>query len=708
MPHQTLRLLPGVDTIKTETLNEAALSSTQLIRFMRDRGSTAAIIQKLGGWTRYFATAMPTLVRALWAWQDTNSNKYLAVGCEPSSTPGVGSYLLAIKNGAALADITPHVLQDNVTVDLTTVAGSNIVTITDTGSNITAYDAVFMPAHISIGGVIIFGFYSCTAVGANTYQIALYDFDNNPVPAVTSVPNGGAVAVFDTTSGSQVVAVTLAAHGYAVGDIYPVLISTAVGGVTLAGNFTVQGVTSVDIFTIYAPNNASATATVSINSAKARYNYYLGFGPLPAGTGFGVGGFGRGGFGSGITPTASTGANIDTLDWILENWGETLIALPTDTQFGSIDGTSYTGGPLFYWSPAANTLNALPISAGPIANASFFIAMPQRQIIALGSTSNGVQDPLLVRWCDVGNFFVWKPTPINSARSYRIPRGSKIVGGLQAGQQGYVWTDLALWVMQFIGGDSVYGFNEVASGCGMIAKKAAGTLSTTTYWMGVEQFFSASGDGVQPLSCPVWDNVFQNLDTDNTRKIRCAINSSFNEVAWYYPSAGGDGEIDSYVKYNSSLGPENGWDFGALSRTAWINQSVLGQPIGADQNRLIQQHEISNDADGQVLNASFQTGYFVLSEADILMFVDQVWPDMKWGQYGSTPNAQLLLTFYVVEYPGETPRVYGPFTLQKATKYITPRFRGRLVSIKFESVDIGTFWRLGAPRYRVAPDGRFL
>lgn len=729
MPHHTLKLLPGIDLNKTEALNEAGISFSQLIRFRLDASSGVALVQKIGGWLRVFPSAFPAIVRALWAWQDTNKNKYLAVGCEPSATSGVNSPLLVLpyRNNAStgsLIDITPHVLQDNVAVNVTTLTTTNLVTIEDTGSNISVYDAVFIPAHISVGGVVLFGFYPAIAAGANTYQIALLDQFGNPLFPTSAVVSGGAVAVFDTTAGSQVVEVTLPDHGYSVGSTYPVLIQTAVGGIVLVGNELVQSVIDADHFTIFAPNIASATATVPINGGNARYDYYIGFGPLPTGTGFGIGGFGRGGFGTGIPPVAQAGANIATLDWVLDNWGEILIALPTDMQFGAPDGTSYVGGPLFYWSPEANTSSALAIAAGPVASASFFVAMPQRQIIALGTTVNGVQDPLLVRWCDVNNFFQWIGSPTNQAGQYRLTRGSLIVGGLQANQQGLIWTDVGLWAMQYIGtGDpnaSVYGFNEIGRGCGLIAKKAMGTLGGVTYWMGgtettvpsgatgavgTGQFFKLSGSGVEIMDCTVWDAVFQNLDRNNLYKIRCAVNSSFNEVVWYYPSANGGGEVDSYAKYTVNMGV---WDYGLLGRTAWVDQSVLGQPIGADTNRFAQQHEVSYDADGQPLVASFQTGYFTMNEGEFLTFVDQFWPDMKWGPYGSTPNAQLLLTFFVSEYPGTAPREYGPFTLSQATQYVTPRFRGRLVSIKFESIDVGTFWRVGANRYRYSPDGKFL
>jgi hypothetical protein len=107
------------------------------------------------------------------------------------------------------------------------------------------------------------------------------------------------------------------------------------------------------------------------------------------------------------------------------------------------------------------------------------------------------------------------------------------------------------------------------------------------------------------------------------------------------------------------------------------------------------------------MDSSFQTGYFALTEADVKSFIDQVWPDMKWGYFGGTQGANILLTFYITDYPGQTPIAYGPYTLTQATTYVTPRFRGRLVSIKIESNDIGSWWRLGNFRYRIQPDGKF-
>ena len=149
------------------------------------------------------------------------------------------------------------------------------------------------------------------------------------------------------------------------------------------------------------------------------------------------------------------------------------------------------------------------------------------------------------------------------------------------------------------------------------------------------------------------------------------------------------------------------WDFGNLGRTAWINESVLGPPIGASTDYWIYQHETSTDADGAPMDSYFQTGYFAMTDGELKMFVDQVWPDMKWGYYNQAQSAVVKLTFNVADYPGQNARVFGPYTMTKETTFLTPRFRGRLVSFKIESNDIGSFWRIGAMRYRFEQDGKF-
>jgi hypothetical protein len=119
------------------------------------------------------------------------------------------------------------------------------------------------------------------------------------------------------------------------------------------------------------------------------------------------------------------------------------------------------------------------------------------------------------------------------------------------------------------------------------------------------------------------------------------------------------------------------------------------------------QHETSNDADGQAMLPFFQTGYFALGEGDFQTFVDLVWPDMRWGLWDAAQSATVQISFYCVNYPGDTPRIFGPYSVTQATKFFNTRLRARLVSIRISSSDLGSFWRIGAMRYRYAPDGKF-
>ncbi|CAB4155434.1 hypothetical protein UFOVP1301_21 [uncultured Caudovirales phage] len=844
MPHASLKLIPGVNQNRTPTLNEAAISDSQLIRFVPD-AQGIGLPQKLGGWIKYFPNAMTSIVRALWAWADINNNYYLAVGAE--------AFLGIISNGT-FTDITPRTFTVDVPVKVETVQGSNEVTINDgnnftyattattgngttatitfaethtfpvgslvvvagvtpagyngtftvtastshtvsfedatTGvqtvpgtitnlSGISSFDTVDIRTQISVGGLILFGTYQCYYVSNTAYKI----YTTNPatgepayatfttstitvtgasgdgttavltfsaiaaatVPAVGSyvtvtgvlpsgyngsfivtassttslsykstfstgytsggsIKNYGTVPLFSTADDSPIVTVQFPNHGYVVGDTFTVLVDLETNGVQIYGNYTIISVTDSYTFTIQVSNSAEAPASslVPLNGGLAEYLYYIGLVTVPSGAGYGDGGYSEGGYGIGVTPTAPSGVPITSLDWTLDNFGEILIACQS--------------GPIFTWSPSENQANATIIPTAPIVNAGIFVAMPQRQIIAFGSTFTGIGDPLLVRWCDIENYNSWIGTVTNQAGSYRIPKGSKIIFGLQAAQQGLLWTDLALWSMQYVGQPYIYSFNEIGVGCGLIAPKAAAVLSGSVYWMSQSQFFLYSGSGVEAIYCPVWDVIFQDLDTTNLSKIRSAANSRYGEIAWYYPTISGGGEITNYVKYNINL---KQWDFGTLPRTAWINQSVLGPPIGADPvTGYIVQHEMSPNANadaafptstGTPITSYFQTGYFALNEADVKVFVDQIWADMKWGYYGGSQNANVNITFYVTDYPSVAPTVAytQQMTQNMVPEYLTPRFRARLMAIKIGSSDIGSFWRLGNIRYRTQIDGKF-
>lgn len=682
MPFGGVKLVPGVNVERTPTANEAGYSESQLIRW-RD-----GLAQKYGGWEAFYPLALGGVPRDLHAWQDLNQTNHLGVGTTSQ---------LAVITDGAVSDITPQTFTSDFVPDFTTTNGSPVVEIDDPNLTavVTTFVSVYFNTPISVGGIILSGLYPIeTVTGATTYTVRA------ATDATASVANGGAVPEFDTTSGSANVTVNFEDHGLSVTApentiVFP--IPTTGNGITIDGLYNASSITSVDEFVIQCNTQATATGTFDMNGGDVQLVYYIAIGPPAAGVGYGLGGYGLGGYGTGVVPSVLTGTPISASDWTQDNWGQILLACPKN-------------GGIYYWDPTGGFLNASLVSSGPVFNTGMFVSTSAQILVTFGSTvaqQIGVlQDPMLVQWSDSGNFFDFTPTDTNLARNFRIPIGSRIVAGMAVSNQNLIWTDLDLWVMNFIGFPNVYGFNKIGAGAGACSLHAVQQLRGGVYWMGQSNLYRYAGNGVEVIPCPVWDAVFQNLNVDFIDNVRAMPNTGFNEVGWLYPSSASvSGENDSYVKFNISE-PGAPWDYGAMPRSAWIDQNVFGPPISAVSSGVIYSQETGHDAAGQPMSWSFTTGYFRLAEGEDYAFVDQVRPDFKFGEFGQAQTAQVYLTFNVVNFPGDTPIPYGPYLVDQSTQYISTRFQGGLMSITVSGSDLGSFVRLGYVRFRYSPQGR--
>jgi hypothetical protein len=682
MPFGGVKLVPGVNVERTPTLNEAGVSESQLIRY-RD-----GLIQKMGGWEAFYPFSVGGIPRALHAWQDLNQTNRLAVGTTSE---------LDVITPPSLRSITPQTLTSDFAPDFSTTSGDALVEVDD--PNLTApvstNVSVFFNTPISVGGIILSGLYPIEAVtGATKYTVRA------ATDAAATVANGGAVPVFTTTDGSANVEVTLEDHGLSVVApentiVFP--IPTTGNGVTIDGLYAAGTISDPDHFIIPSNTTANATGSFDMNGGDAQLVYYIALGPPAAGIGYGLGGYGLGGYGTGTAPSVLTGDPITAEDWTIGNWGQLLVACPKD-------------GGLYYWDPTGGFANASLISSGPIFNTGMFVSTSAQIMVAFGSTVTQqigvIQDPMLVQWSDSGNFFDWTPSDTNLARNFRIPIGSRIVAGMAVSNQNLIWTDLDLWIMNFIGYPNAYGFNRIGVGAGAASLHAVQQLRGGVHWMGISNFYRYAGNGVEVVPCSVWDFVFQNIDTTKMSNVRSMPNTGFNEVGYLFTTLDSpNGENDAYVKYNITE-PGQPWDYGYLPRSAWIDQNVFGPPIGAINSGVVYQHETTNNAAGQPLEWSFTTGYFRLAEGQEYVFVDQWRPDWRFGEYGQAQSAQIQMTFNVVNFPGDTPIQYGPYLVTEATQYLSTRFRGGLVSITCSGSDLDSFARIGHIRYRFSAQGR--
>jgi len=659
MPVEKLILRPGVNADATPMLNEGQWSLSQFVRFFQ------GYLQKLGGWVRLTSNALLGTARAMLAWEDFSSNQYLILGTEKA---------LDLYFSGLIYNITPITSTDTVTPSFSTVASSTTVKVTETAHAADVGNYVTIENPISVGGIVLQGPYEITnVIDANNYDIVV------PVAATSTVNNAGAAALFNTTNLSSTVTVTLNNHGLSVGQTYTVYVSTTVGGITLFGTYSALTVPDANTLTISA-TPASATTSGSENGGDVTFQYLL---PSGARDSQGISGiYGAGDYGSGIYSVGATNAFKQARLWSFGYWGTDVVA-------------SYTNGSIYTWISENGLLDnpATLIATAPAnISANIFTATPQQQVVALGASygTSTDTDQMLVRWSSVADNTDWTASVTNQAGSFRIPRGARIVGGIQGPQTGLIWTDVGLWLMQYIGYPLVYGFIEIGQGCGLIGQNARGVLAGKVYWMSYNGFFVYDGNSVQALPCPVWDKVFKNLNQFQAAKVIACPNSFFNEMSWCYPSLDGDGENDARVTFNAI---ENVWTFdppGALVRTAWLDQSALLNPLGVDGDALIQQHENGSDADGQAMVSYAQSGFMKIASGQEYTFLERMIPDAILEN-----DATLNFTFFFQNYPNGPVRTIGPLSYTAAKKWLIIRGRGRLVSVKVGSSDLGTFWRLG-------------
>lgn len=217
--------------------------------------------------------------------------------------------------------------------------------------------------------------------------------------------------------------------------------------------------------------------------------------------------------------------------------------------------------------------------SAPLKGMQVMVSPTARHVVVFGANPRGETDPdpLLVRWSSSENAADWLPRDDNSAGGQRISAGSVFMGALRTRQEILIWTDAGMVSMRYVGTPLVFSFNEIENGVGMISPNAAVNAGGLVYFMDRGGFFIYDGS-VRRLPCSLRDYVFSDLDLDQAFKIHVGSNIDHSEVVWFYPSLSGDGNVDSYVKFNYD---ENLWDFGRLPRSAWTNAFTKDNPVAA-------------------------------------------------------------------------------------------------------------------------------
>ena len=695
MPLAKILFKPGINRENTRYTTEGGWYEGDKIRF---RQGTP---EKIGGWQRISANTFLGICRSLWNWVTLGS----------LNLTGVGTNLkFYIERGGAYNDITPIRTTVTLTDPFIAINGSPSISVTDVAHGCVTGDFVTFSGATGLGGNITAGVlnqeYQVTVVSGNVYTIDV-GVNANATDAAGS-PGGGTVT---------------AEYQIRVGPAIPVPVPGWGAGVWSAGPWGTGGtsLTSVRLWSqrnygedlVFGPRGGGlfywdatsgvtsrgvllrsrgGTATITIASPAVVTSTVL----YTEGAAISFS----------TTGALPSGMAADTTYFVFNNVGLTFQLLDVNGNIVNTSGTQ------------SGTQSITPLDC-PVVQNFLTVSDTSRFIFAMGTNDYGstTLDPMLIRWSNQDDPFNWTPDATNQAGSIRLSDGSEIITAIQTRQELVVFTDSALYSLQYLGPPNVWQTQLLGGNISIESPNCVAVASGVVYWMGVDKFYLYDGR-VQTLNCDVRRYVFSDFNQAQAAQVFAGTNEGFNEVWWFYCSRNSSA-IDRYVVYNYA---EKIWYYGTLGRTAWLDSGLRDYPIAATYSQNLVNHEEGiNDnegADPLPIAANISSSEFDIQDGHNFGFVWRVLPDLTFETSTTSPTMQpptATMTLFGLSNSGSgvTSSAGAPVAAsasyvitEEFTGQIYTRMRGRQLIFKIESNQINTTWQIGAPRVDIRPDGR--
>jgi hypothetical protein len=518
---------------------------------------------------------------------------------------------------------------------------------------------------------------------------------------------------FSATTGDATLTVTDTGHGARENDFV-----TFSGAVSLGGDITAdvlnqeyQITTVIDADTYEVEAAVAANASDTGNGGVSVVGAYQ----IRTGEAFEVPltGWSGGSWSSGVWGTGGVSTEGIRL-WSQFNFGEDLVFGPR-------------GGAIFYWD-ATSGITARAVYLSSLSGASdvptsqnvLLVSDINRFVFAFGTNDIGsaTVDPMLIRWSDQEDATNWTPAATNQAGSLRLSRGTEIVAAKQARQEVLVWTNSSVYSLQYIGAPGVWGAQIVGDNISIISQNAVAYANGAAFWMGQDKFYMYDGR-VQTIQCDVRRYIFNDINHLQFDQVCTGTNEAFHEVWWFYCSRNSTVN-DRYVVFNYMEGT---WYYGTIGRTAWLDSGLRDYPLAATHSNNLVNHESGTDDNETgtpvAISATITSGQFDIDDGDRFAFIWRIMPDVTFdGSTASNPAATMTLLPLANSGSGynnpysEGGSASGSVTrtatvpVEQFTGQVNTRVRGRQMSLKMESADLGVQWQLGSPRVDMRPDGR--
>lgn len=714
MPLQKIQLRPGLNREGTDYSNEGGYYDGDKIRFR------SGFPEKIGGWIRLSSYKFLGVARSIWNWATLAGANYLGIGT---------NLKYYIEQGGQYYDITPIVTTTSYNNVLSTGFTTLASTVNATANTITLTNAThFVP------------------------QSGVFKVDSEVIfysTIVSNVASGCVRGYANTTAASHTAGANVACGYFEFHDLdndsnnrdFLIFsnVSTTVGGLS---NTVINGEHQVFKYGSgysYAMSSTSdnnlANITYTTSSAvnvggvfTVQYEVPSGSDVYTLGTGWGAGYWNRGTWGSGATVGIGSQLRI----WTNDNYGQDLVFAPRGGgiyYWVASTGTAYRGQKL---SDLANTASYSGQYVPKATNVVISSAI-QRFVIAFGANSylSGTPgtdfDPMLVRWSDQENPYQWVPDVTNQAGEFRLSNGSYIMSAKATRQEILVWTDAAIYSMQYLGPPYVWGFQILMDNISIMSPNATITINNVTYWMGTDKFYMYSGR-VETLPCALRQYIFADINKDQAWQVTVGGNEGFNEIWWFYCSTNST-VIDKYVIYNYL---DRVWYYGSLNRTAWLDSGIRQNPMGAYINGVdsvgnptgnINYHELGTDDQSTATTLPIvsyvQSSDFDIGDGHNFGYVWRILPDVNFN--GSNINQPSVVMTLKARYnsgsaytdsdnptttSSQNYAIYPQYTVQEFTGQVYTRIRGRQMAIRISSDGLGVSWQMGTPRIDIKNDGR--
>lgn len=704
MPLKKLALKAGVNQENTRYASENGWYISDKIRF---RQGTP---EKIGGWLRISANTFLGICRSLWNWVTLAGINLVGVGT---------SSKFYLEQSGVYYDITPIRATATLTNPFTLTA-STTVTVTDTAHGAITGDYVTFSGASAIGGggtnvtaAVLNQEFEVTVIDDNSYTIVISVIPN--ATAIAGSPGGGTVTTqyqINVGPSIQIPAVGWGSGTWGSGGWGTGLTSNATIRIWSQQNFgedLVFGPRGGPMYYWSAQiGYTDLTFTVTIASPGVLTT------TLRNGTAVMLN----------TTGALPTGLVVGTVYYVVNSTGTTCNL--SATFGGAAITTTGTQSGTQSFSPRGIVVNQLGgASDVPVIQNFIFVSDASRFVFCFGTNEYGgstVQNPMLIRWSDQESVTNWTPAATNQAGSIQLSHGSEIISAVQTRQEIVVFTDSSIYSLQYQGPPVVWSSQLLGDNISIIGQNAASVASGKVYFMGVDKFYVYDGR-LNTLRCDLRQYIYGDINLEQNQQVFAGTNEGFNEVWWFYCSAGST-IIDKYVTFNYVENNNEGvWAYGTLGRTAWLDSGLRDFPLAATYSYNLVNHEQGDDngegASLVAINALIASAEFDIDDGDHFGFVWRMLPDITFrGSTAASP--QVTMTLIPMQNSGsgynnpisvggnENATVTRTSTavIEQFTGQVYVRVRGRQMILQVESNQLGCTWQLGAVRIDIKQDGR--